>query len=263
MPCARAWPSSPKGTRPIEEMEICSGSWAQGLSELPEIGVLHLKWLEPRHMQHQIRRWDKSHEHELAAAWLNGSGILVWENVFGTWNPWNGQDRATLRRMAPVLRAFSPLLAQGDWLPYFPTLAQKAYASCWQGTGVRLWTIVNRSGRRVEGPLLEIDDRGERFFDLWRGVPVAPERAGGKIRLTLGDRSLRSDPGREARTGGVGCGDAARGGSLADLLDAQHKESLRPGSGPRTTCTRPLDRSSSRSRRLDAGGSVLAGPPGC
>ena len=57
-------------------------------------------------------------------------------------------DRATLRRMAPVLRAFSPLMAHGNWLPYSPTLAEKVYASCWQGAGVRLWTIVNRSGRR-------------------------------------------------------------------------------------------------------------------
>jgi len=218
----------PEGHPAIEEMEICSGSWAQGLSALPEIGVLRLKWLEPRHMQHQIRRWDKSHQDELAAAWLNASGILVWENVFGTWNPWNGGDRATLRRMAPVLRAFSPLLAQGDWLPYFPTLASKLYASCWQGAGVRLWTIVNQSGRRLEGPLLGIDDRGERFFDLWRGTPLAPERAGGKIRL-------RSDVVRFGAILAVKQGPAASdtgmlpgGGRLADLLDAQHKESLRP-----------------------------------
>ncbi|MCL4193486.1 MAG: hypothetical protein KJZ87_17250, partial [Thermoguttaceae bacterium] len=58
----------------IAEMQICSGSWAQWFQAWPEVGVLHLKWLEPRHMQHQIRRWDRSHQAELAAAWLNGSG---------------------------------------------------------------------------------------------------------------------------------------------------------------------------------------------
>ncbi len=169
----------PEGHPSIAQIERCSGSWAQGLSAFPEIGVLHLKWIEPRHVQHQIRRWDRSHQDELAAAWLNGSGILVWENIFGYWNPWSAADRATLRRMAPVLRAFAALLSEGEWLPYYPTLAEKVYASCWQGNGVRLWTIVNQNSRTVDAPVLEVEDRQDRFFDLWRGVPLEPQRAGG------------------------------------------------------------------------------------
>ncbi len=107
----------PEGHPSIEEMQQCSASWAQWLQEYPEIGVLHLKWIEPRHMQHQIRRWDKSHQGELAAAWLNGSGILVWENIFGCWNPWPAADRAALRRMAPVLRHFPPRSTYSTTLP--------------------------------------------------------------------------------------------------------------------------------------------------
>ena len=70
--------------------EACSGSWAQKYFVEPyrNYGVLHLKWLEPRHMQYQINRWTRSHQDELQAAWINGSGIQVWENVFGSWNPW-------------------------------------------------------------------------------------------------------------------------------------------------------------------------------
>ena len=32
------------------------------------MGVLHLKWIEPRHIQHQIRRWDAAHGPEQGAA---------------------------------------------------------------------------------------------------------------------------------------------------------------------------------------------------
>jgi hypothetical protein len=175
----------PEGHPTLDEMERCNSSWAQWLQEYPEIGVLHLKWIEPRHMQHQIRRWDKSHQDELAAAWFNGSGILVWENIFGTWNPWNAEDRATLRRMAPVWRLFAKGLAAGEWLPYFPTGAEKVYASCWQADQGRLWTFVNRSGRTPSTAVLEIDDRGEVFYDLWRGSPLSPERSGDKLRLKV------------------------------------------------------------------------------
>ncbi|MBM3494552.1 MAG: hypothetical protein FJX72_09580, partial [Armatimonadetes bacterium] len=46
----------PEGVPPIEQLGLCSSSWAQGLPEYPEPGVLLLKWIEPRHMQHQVRR---------------------------------------------------------------------------------------------------------------------------------------------------------------------------------------------------------------
>ena len=213
----------PEGHPSIQELEQCSGSWAQGLRPFPGIGVLHLKWLEPRHMQHQIRRWDTSHQDELAAAWLGGSGILVWENIFGTWNPWNGDDRATLRRMAPVLRQFAPLLAEGEWLPCFPTRAEKVYASCWEGQGVRLWTLVNQSGRPVETPILELDDRQERFFDLWRGLPLEPQPADGKVHLAVpverfgAVAAIRSEQTRP---------------SFSKLLEAQRREAARPVAKP-------------------------------
>jgi hypothetical protein len=209
----------PEGHPAVEEMGICSGSWAQWLSQFPEIGVLHLKWIEPRHIQHQIRRWDKSHQHELAAAWLNGSGILVWENIFGTWNPWNAADRATLRRMAPVLRHFANLLAGREWLPYYPTRAEKVYASCWTDKDVRLWTIVNLSGQKVDGPVLEIDDKGEQLFDLWRGVSLTPQRVGDKLRLSVGLESFGAI---------VAVRPECKAPVITRLLEGQRRESLRP-----------------------------------
>jgi formylglycine-generating enzyme required for sulfatase activity len=176
---------APEGHPSIAEMSRCSGSWGQWLQPFPGIGVLHLKWIEPRHMQYQIRRWDKSHQDEQAAAWINGSGILVWENVFGSFNPWNAQDRATLRQMAPVLHHYADLLAHGEWLPCFPLKSPGAVVSCWQNERVRLWTMVRLDDSEEDQIQLEVEDRGQKFFDLWRGVPLAPQRTGGEVRLEL------------------------------------------------------------------------------
>ncbi len=213
----------PEGHPEIDEMRRCGGSWAQWLRPFPGIGVLHLKWLEPRHIQHQIRRWDTSHQDELAAAWINGSGMLVWENIFGSWNPWNATDRATLRRMAPVLRHYASLLSDGQWLPCFPTQVPKVVASCWKGPDVRLWTIVNQSGEKVEAPILEIEDRGERFFDLWRGVPLEPQHADGKVRLAV----------PLERFGAIAALQGERSPpAFSKLLEGQQREALRPVAGP-------------------------------
>jgi formylglycine-generating enzyme required for sulfatase activity len=43
----------PEGHPGMEEMERCNASWAQWLQAYENIGVLQLKWVEPRHMQPQ------------------------------------------------------------------------------------------------------------------------------------------------------------------------------------------------------------------
>lgn len=87
---------------PLENLADHHASWAQWFDDSPTPGVLRAKWLERRHMQHQIRRWDHDHTGEVHSAWMNGSGILVWENVFGSLVPWNPRDRSLLRAMLPI-----------------------------------------------------------------------------------------------------------------------------------------------------------------
>ncbi|MBM3477070.1 MAG: hypothetical protein FJX75_27700, partial [Armatimonadetes bacterium] len=174
----------PEGSPPIEQLEVCSASWAQGLPELPEPGLLRLKWIEPRHMQHQINRWSGSHQRELEAAFFNGSGMLVWESIFGTWNPWNAADRATLRRITPILRTFASSFTSDAWDPMVPTLVPGVYASRWPREGLTVWTILNRTGRTVTEPLLRTDSpTGARWYDLWRGTELSPTITEGQVLL--------------------------------------------------------------------------------
>src|SRR5690606_8548601 len=64
-------------------------SWAQEFGDRFTPGILRNKWYEPKHIQHQISRWTHDHSIELHQAWMNGSGIMIWENVFGQWLPWH------------------------------------------------------------------------------------------------------------------------------------------------------------------------------
>lgn len=167
------------------ELQHCNGSWAQWLQEYPGIGVLRLKWLEPRHMQHQIHRWDERHTGELKAAWLNGSGMLVWENIFGSPNPWHPEDRALLRRAVPIARRFAGHLTEGQWRPLIERTHPDVQASEWELGGIRLWTLVNLGDDPLSEPILGVEPRGDRFFDLWTGTELTPQREGNLAVLSL------------------------------------------------------------------------------
>ncbi len=195
----------PEGSPPIEEIEISSASWAQGFPELPEPGLLRLKWIEPRHLQHQIDRWSGSHRREIENAFFNGSGVLVWENVFGAWNPWGAADRAALRRAAPILRKFRGNLTSDAGEPFVATGVRGVFANAWPGEDATVWTILNRTGGEVREPVLRLPHRGgEAFFDLWGLERIEPPVSGDQVEV-------------QVPLGPLGCVAAARGNRIEEL----------------------------------------------
>ena len=158
---------------PLEHIETHLSSWAQGFADVP--GVLRNKWFERRHMQHRIRRWQQDHTPELHTAWLNGTGMVVWENVFGYYNEWCERDKSILRAMVGVQRRYHALFSGEGWLPLVETLIPSVYASLWQNDVMRLWTIINSSDDEVSGALLSVPlGVGERYYDLIQGMETAP-----------------------------------------------------------------------------------------
>jgi formylglycine-generating enzyme required for sulfatase activity len=160
---------------PLENIYDHHASWAQWFGDSAAPGVLRHKWFERRHMQHQIRRWDHDHTTELHSAWMNGSGMMIWENVFGSWVPWNPRDRSVLRSMLPIQRRFTALFSGEGWTPLVPVKRAGIFASLWEGHGLRLWTLVNQISENISGTLLQVSALPQhRYFDLVAGTEVHP-----------------------------------------------------------------------------------------
>ncbi|ADD41986.1 SUMF1/EgtB/PvdO family nonheme iron enzyme [Stackebrandtia nassauensis] len=160
---------------PNQRVEDHLLSWAQWFADSQAPGVMRAHWYERRHMMHSIRRWNRDHSGELQSAWMNGTGILVWDAVFGVWVGWNRRDEATLRRMLRVQRAASDVLIDGDWSPLegatTEAISAGMYVSRWTKDGTTLWTIVNRRDHDWTGdPLAAPLPQGARRFDVTAGT---------------------------------------------------------------------------------------------
>lgn len=159
-------------------------SWAQWFADSEAPGVMRAHWYERRHMMHGTRRWNRDHSDELQSAWMNGTGILVWDTVFGVWVGWNDRDKATLRRMLRAQRALSAVLIDGSWAPLADgtdaAIAAGVYTSRFQLGGLTLWTLVNRgetdfTGDAVE-PLAALLDGDVTVVDITAGVRLDAAR---------------------------------------------------------------------------------------
>jgi hypothetical protein len=181
---------------PLAAMGEHALSWAQWFADSPVPGVLRAHWFDRRHMLHATRRWNRDHSAELQSAWVNGCGMLVWDVVFGVWVGWNARDRATLRAMVRVQRAFSPVLVEGEWTPLAGTAAAAAagvHGSRFTLGPVTLWTLVNRGSTDWHGdPLDEAVDG--RWFDAvagreltGRAVTVPAAGIAALVRVTAGE----------------------------------------------------------------------------
>lgn len=149
-------------------------SWAQWFADSVAPGVQRARWFERRHMTHQTRRWNRDHSDELQSAFMNGTGMLVWDTVFGVWVGWNERDKATLRRMLRVQRALTTLFVRGEWTPLVDAsdeaIAAGVYASRFGDTGLTLWTLVNRGQTDFTGHALTATTEGTTWFDLTSGA---------------------------------------------------------------------------------------------
>lgn len=182
-----------EGVLPLEHVHDHHMSWAQYFEDGEIPGILKHKWFERRHMMHQTARWRRDRYRQLHTAWMNGSGMVVWEVVFGAWVGWSARDRATLRAMLPVQRHFAALFSGEGWTPLVHTEAPHVYASLWEEEGLRLWTLVNRHDQPVSGLLLKVPAMEDAvYYDVVTGERLHPRVEKGEAWLsgTLASRGI-------------------------------------------------------------------------
>jgi formylglycine-generating enzyme required for sulfatase activity len=170
---------------PLEDISTHHMSWAQWFSDSRVPGVYRNKWFERHHMQHAIARWDKDKSAVLQTAWMNGSGILIWENAFGQLLRWNERDKSVYRTMYRIQHHFASLFSGEKWTPLSDrSPIPGVYISSWEGEGCILWTMVNRNNESAEGIILKrksIDN--VRTFDLIRGEEILTGNEKGSLTL--------------------------------------------------------------------------------
>jgi formylglycine-generating enzyme required for sulfatase activity len=126
-------------------------SWAQwfDVGDARTPSVYRHRWLVPRHRQLAIRRWDTSRRGDVVYSFFNGSGLILWDNVFGTWNPYPREDRRLIAETAALLDRYEDLFVRGAWLPLVPTGVAGLDGNRWSVGRRSILTLRNRTTERV------------------------------------------------------------------------------------------------------------------
>ena len=149
-------------------------------------------------------------------------GVLLWENVFGSWVGWSDRDAGMYRRMLSVFRAFPDVLLRGDWTPLDdlgPHRPARVFGSRFASSAIDLILLVNRDADPVSFPWAGRPDRKAVCLDTGtvdvtlpgRGIAAVveydpadapsglPEQIAALIR-SLADDPVPDDAGFRSRT---------------------------------------------------------------
>jgi hypothetical protein len=170
-----------------EELRVVRQSWAQwfDVGDASTPSIHRHRWIEPRHRQLTIARWDTSRRKDIVYSFFTGSGLILWDNVFGSWNPYSRADRRLLAETSVVLDAYADLIAHGEWLPLVPTGVSGLDANVWRKDGLELTILRNRTD---EPKTYREQASGLVFWGDRRAITVEP--GGTQAFATDTDRSV-------------------------------------------------------------------------
>jgi gamma-glutamyl hercynylcysteine S-oxide synthase len=185
----------------IEDLGRLRQSWAQWIDIGDEVApsILRHRWLLPRHRQFSIRRWDASRRSDIVYSFFNGSGLLLWDNVFGSWNPYSREDRRLIAETAAIFDRYQDLFIDGEWLPLIPTGVSGLDANRWSkrssGSPRAIVTLRNRTAKRLD---YRVPD-GLSYVAFWgdrhdvRGGETIAVEPGGVQALVLDDPEVAAE----------------------------------------------------------------------
>lgn len=153
----------------IQGYNAITTSWGQTRTPYNNNGISRVKWLIPEHLQWIINRWETNRQNSMAYSWVNGQGILVWENIFGHMNKWDAKDRLTLRKINAIYQQFGYLYTSDTWRPYLQSGNDQVHISSWEDGAARIWNLITDKEDIVSQFDLPVEDNKMEYYDLWTG----------------------------------------------------------------------------------------------
>ena len=203
-----------EGRPSIADAQLVTGSWNQSGSAtntMPNVDLF--RFLLPKHNVHNINRGARDREQLIHNALFNGTGFIVWEDIFGEINQYSWNERILIHRYSRILRenidaylTENPIplvrdLRDDIYINAFPVSSKCVYptyqndyksvsrraiindgsAPRFRGKGGRDW---EGKTPRLIGPFIDVDHPKDwHYIDVWNHRNVATKEVNGKTRL--------------------------------------------------------------------------------
>ena len=151
---------TPKEQRQIEQL---TSSWDQ-IGDIRrnykvEVEANMFRFVFPEHPLNLVSRWSVGSDKDsiIKRAAFNGTGLVIWQDVFGCWLPFSKKQKQLIKQLKKILVKFHDLFFGNNSIPLIDTLSNGIICNQFANNNQRIYSIYNFTSKKINGLLFNID----------------------------------------------------------------------------------------------------------
>ncbi len=158
-----------------EVLELLTSSWDQfwNWGAMPD--VLHIRFMLPEHISLSIARWHVGDKKDrlIKRAVFNGIGIVIWQDIFGSWLPYSPEQKAEVKRWKELWMENKSCFLSKEPIPLYPTLFDGLYCNMFPSDSgdETIYILYNENDEDVKGSLfINHNPSLKNVSECWNGT---------------------------------------------------------------------------------------------
>ncbi len=168
--CIEGFPATTKS------VETITGSWDQHFRtpNMPETFVI--RYLFPENNAPVTSRWKvgESKDMLIDRAIFNGTGIAVWQDIFGAWLPFSAEQKSKLKKWKAILLDNFDVFFGSNPIPLYPSLSNNIFINKFISNDKKeeIYCVYNENTLTHQGELFRFDRPFKGCDELWSGQTI-------------------------------------------------------------------------------------------
>ncbi len=151
---------APKEQRQIEQL---TSSWDQ-IGDIRrnykvEVETNMFRFVFPEHPLNLVSRWSVGSDKDsiIKRAAFNGTGLVIWQDVFGCWLPFSKKQKQLIKQLKKILVKFHDIFFGNNSIPLIETLSKGIICNQFANDNQRIYSIYNFTSKKIKGPLFSFE----------------------------------------------------------------------------------------------------------
>ena len=154
---------TPKEQRQIEQL---TSSWDQ-IGDIRrnykvEVEANMFRFVFPEHPLNLVSRWSVGSDKDaiIKRAAFNGTGLVIWQDVFGCWLPFSKNQKKVIKQLKNILNKFHDIIFGSNSTPLIDTLSAGLICNLFCNNGnQKIFAIYNFTKKKISGPFFKIEPK--------------------------------------------------------------------------------------------------------
>ena len=184
-----------EGRPDLKAAQLVTGSWNQSgnaTNKMPNVDLF--RFIIPEHNVHNINRGARKRDELIYNALFNGTGFIVWEDIFGEINRYTWNERVLIRRYSRIIHENRDAYLTGNPVPLVPDFRDDLFVNAFPIAEKCVYPAyqlgrekVNRAlSNRLIGPFMEVRHPSDwHFIDVWNHQIIPTKKINGKTCLVF------------------------------------------------------------------------------